>query len=30
MPNACIVAAIGRVDAVWTMGQGANTRSPSA
>jgi hypothetical protein len=30
VPNACIVAAIGWVDAVWNMGQGANTRSPSA
>src|SRR6266566_832276 len=27
VPNACSVATIGWVDAVWNMGQGANTRS---
>jgi hypothetical protein len=25
VPNACIVAAVGWIDAVWDMGQGANT-----
>jgi hypothetical protein len=30
VPNACSAATIGWVDAVWNMGQGANTRSPSA